>query len=299
MYSDQVMGSGDAVFAYSYASTRSFEIAKRAGMRTILGQIDGGPHEADIVRRETELHPELREQHNLPPDEYWRDWLRQCQLASRIVVNSPWARECLVHAGVEAAKLAVVPLFYEGSSPSRRESPRAHASFNRERPLRILFLGQFNLRKGAARVLEAARIMKADPAEFWVVGPSTVTIPPDVLMQGNFKYVGAVPRSQAAAYYDAADVFLLPTLSDGFALTQLEAQWHSLPIVASRHCGPVVRHGENGLVLNDPSGEAIAAAMRSLMKEPELLAAMSLRSVPSFKSLDEYASQLMDAIVGF
>jgi glycosyltransferase involved in cell wall biosynthesis len=57
-------------------------------------------------------------------------------------------------------------------------------------------------------------------------------------------------------------VLIFPTLSDGFGLTQLEAQAWSLPIVASRFCGEVVRDGVNGIVLNELSPDAISAALR-------------------------------------
>ena len=37
--------------------------------------------------------------------------------------------------------------------------------------MRVLFLGLINLRKGVARLLEAARLLHNEPVEFWMVGP--------------------------------------------------------------------------------------------------------------------------------
>ena len=37
--------------------------------------------------------------------------------------------------------------------------------------MRVLFLGQVNLRKGVARLLQAARTLRDEPVEFWIVGP--------------------------------------------------------------------------------------------------------------------------------
>ena len=37
--------------------------------------------------------------------------------------------------------------------------------------MRVLFLGQVNLRKGIARLLEAAQNLRDAPVEFWIVGP--------------------------------------------------------------------------------------------------------------------------------
>jgi glycosyltransferase involved in cell wall biosynthesis len=81
-----------------------------------------------------------------------------------------------------------------------------------------------------------------------------------------------------ASYYRDADVFIFPTLSDGFGLTQLEAQSWKLPVIASRYCGEVVRDDFNGVVLEEVSGRAIADALLRLLRSPETLSAMSVRS---------------------
>jgi glycosyltransferase involved in cell wall biosynthesis len=84
-----------------------------------------------------------------------------------------------------------------------------------------------------------------------------------------------VPHTGTAEYYREADVFILPTLSDGFALTQLEAMAHKLPVVCSKHCGKVVEHGVNGLVLEQVTSDAIAEAIRTLMSDRALLSELT------------------------
>ena len=78
-------------------------------------------------------------------------------------------------------------------------------------------------------------------------------------------------RKQAAERYRAADIFILPTLSDGFAITQLEAQAYGLPVISSRFCGRVVQSGRNGLILEEPSAACIAAAIRDCIADPSRL----------------------------
>ena len=79
---------------------------------------------------------------------------------------------------------------------------------------------------------------------------------------GRVKWFGPATRKQAAEFYRNADVFILPTLSDGFAITQLEAQAHGLPVIASKNCGKVVENGVNGIILDEPSAACIAHAVR-------------------------------------
>jgi glycosyltransferase involved in cell wall biosynthesis len=87
-----------------------------------------------------------------------------------------------------------------------------------------------------------------------------------------------VTRNQAAENYKAADVFILPTLSDGFAITQLEAQAHGLPIICSNFCGGVVENGRNGIILQEPTAAHIAAAIRDCIADPTRLASFAAAS---------------------
>ena len=70
-------------------------------------------------------------------------------------------------------------------------------------------------------------------------------------------------------------MFILPTLSDGFALTQLEALAHRLPVIASRQCGEVVIDRVNGLLLEEPTAAAIEEALRFCLQNPDQLAQFS------------------------
>jgi len=137
--------------------------------------------------------------------------------------------------------------------------------------MRVLFLGLINLRKGVARLLEAARILRDEPVEFWLVGPVEIANASTVAEAGRVKWFGPATRKQAAEFYRRADVFLLPTLSDGFAITQLEAQAHGLPIIASKFCGKVVENGLNGIILEEPSATCIAHAVRDCIANPDRL----------------------------
>ena len=92
------------------------------------------------------------------------------------------------------------------------------------------------------------------------------------------KWFGPVTRKRAAEFYRNADVFILPTLSDGFAITQLEAQGHGLPVIASKNCGKVVENGLNGMILDEPSPTCIAAALHGSIANPDRLQKLAFAS---------------------
>jgi glycosyltransferase involved in cell wall biosynthesis len=293
------------VFSYSYAALELFRDAKARGWRTLLGQIDPGPEEERIVMAEHQRYPHLASRWQPAPPAYWESWREELKLADRIIVNSEWSWQCLRKEGVPQDKLEVVPLVY-GVGTDRRAVPmiagrdrlpggptyrhrrEVPMTARRSRPTCVLFLGQINLRKGVGRLLDAMRMLKDEPVELMLAGPSEID-PAAWADLPNVRWRGPVPRSEVGRIYQEADLFILPTLSDGYALTQLEALAHGLPVIASQHCGEAVTHGRNGWILDDLEPETIAAAVRRAIEEPLDPAQV----LPPEFSLDDLAAALL------
>jgi glycosyltransferase involved in cell wall biosynthesis len=272
-------GRSPTVMAYSYAALEIFRFARARGWRIVLGQIDPGPPEERIVARLYDDNPAYRGNWERPPPRYWSSWREECALADRIVVNSLWSHAALVAEGVPKEKIRVVPLAYsqpEASTAFRREYPQ---QFTPSRPLRVLFLGQITLRKGIGPLLDAIRLLRREPVEFTFVGPMQISVPPDLRDDPQIRWVGSVPREDTGHYYREADLFLFPTFSDGFGLTQLEAQAWNLPIIATRFCGNVVKDDGNGWLLSEVTAEAIAATLRRCLAHPSSLQELSTNSI--------------------
>jgi len=268
------VNSQPALFSYSYTALAPLRFAKSQGWRTVLGQIDPGPFEEEVVAAEAEREPSLAPNWKRAPADYWKSWRGECDLADRIIVNSQWSFDALVRMGIPKEKLSILPLAFENNLPSVLPKPYPKR-FTSTRPLRVLFLGQINLRKGIARLFRAARSFQSQPVEFLLVGPIQIAIPEDLRSNRKIRWLGPVPRNKVQNYCEQADVFILPTLSDGFALSQLEAIAHRLPLIASRRCGEVVIDHVNGLVLEEPTAAAIEEALQFCLHNPNQLAQFS------------------------
>jgi glycosyltransferase involved in cell wall biosynthesis len=288
------------LLSYSYTALEPFRYAKSQGWKTVLVQIDPGPEEERIVAEEAARVPELAGEWQPAPAEYWGSWREEADLADRIVVNSEWSREGLICSGVPHEKVSIIPLACEppdvGGQKSEAGAERLYPDcFTNDRPMRVLFLGQVNLRKGIARLLEAARMLRDEPVEFWIVGPVQVANAMTMAEDARVKWFGPATRQQAAEQYRAADVFILPTLSDGFAITQLEAQAYGLPIISSRFCGAVVKSGCNGIILEEPSATCIATAICGCIADPNRLQQLAAASgVPDEFTIDALAQRLQE-----
>lgn len=261
------------VLAYSYAAREILALARDVGARTILVQIDGA--EADEALISAQWSKRLQTMPYKAPDTYWAAWREECQFSDRILVNSEWSKQLLVRAGIDQRKLVVTPVVYDrGLSRTfgLRQYPKA---FDSVRPLRVLFLGALTLRKGVLEALEAARALIDRAVHFTFVGEDSEAWASLMLRQPNITRYDRVPRSHVLQFYNDADVFLFPTHSDGFGMTQIEALEAGLPLIASRNCASIVRHGKTGLLLNEVSADEIVRAITHCLAHPEDLPTMS------------------------
>jgi glycosyltransferase involved in cell wall biosynthesis len=94
---------------------------------------------------------------------------------------------------------------------------------------------------------------------------------------------------------------VLPTLSDGFAITQLEAMAHGLPVIATPNCGEVVSDGVDGFVVLTRDAEALAQTFRRYLAQPELLRSQSAAALVKARqfTLDRLAASLANLEAGF
>lgn len=85
-------------------------------------------------------------------------------------------------------------------------------------------------------------------------------------------------RDDAAQVLAALDVFLMPSLWEGFGLVMLEAMAQQLPIIGSRVSAvpEVVQDGETGLLVPARDSAALANALRTLLQDKPLRRHMGL-----------------------
>ncbi len=266
----------DVFLGFDTACLETLRLTNDHGLLSICDQIDPARVEDAVVRAEADRWPGwLRRPLTPVPDLYWDRLAAEWAAASVVLVNSEWSRSALLAQGVPAAKVAVLPPPYEAPRPAPR--PRRSADDR----LTVLWLGTVCLRKGIPYLLDAARrLAKSHPrVDVVVAGRLDVSDAAVATAPGNVRFVGRVDRDRAEAWYRRADLFVLPTLSDGFAVTQLEAMAQGLPVIATPNCGRVVTPGGDGLIVPPADGDALAAAIASLDDDRERLWDMGRQAV--------------------
>jgi phosphatidylinositol alpha-mannosyltransferase len=154
--------------------------------------------------------------------------------------------------------------------------------------LNILFVGRLEARKGVHYLLEAfARVKNVLPqTRLLVVGPHSargIRSLQSLLRSWGLRdvhFLGYLSEKDLARCYRTAQVLCAPSLgSESFGVVLLEAMAAGLPIVASDIAGyrAIVRHQEEGYLVPPGDGEAIADALITLLRQPELRRSIAAR----------------------
>lgn len=140
-------------------------------------------------------------------------------------------------------------------------------------PLRVLWAGRFEPRKGMALALPAvARAGRAVELTVAGDGPSRAAYEATARqldIADRVRFIGRVPWSMMPRLYDDADVFLFTSLRDRFGTILLEAMGRGLPVVALDCCGVRALVPDDAAVkipLTSIAGtvDALAEALRAL-----------------------------------
>jgi glycosyltransferase involved in cell wall biosynthesis len=145
----------------------------------------------------------------------------------------------------------------------------------------FLFVGQLIPRKGVLYLLEAASILRLQRERFsiWLVGDGLQRKEieqriHDLKLQDIVWLFGSIPYEQVGTFYNASDVFVLPTASDYRSVAVMEAAKYGKPLLDSKYDGGAhefVRPGENGFIFDPRDPYELADLMLKLMNSPELV----------------------------
>ncbi|RLC78980.1 MAG: glycosyltransferase family 1 protein [Chloroflexi bacterium] len=177
---------------------------------------------------------------------------------------------------VPGVKVAVT---YCGCDKSMRPLPRPEVEAFRESrslPERfILFLGTLEPRKNLVRLVEAFALLKRKDVKLVLAGGKGWGYEPifarveELGLQERVLFPGFIPSEEKVYWYNAAEIFVYPSLYEGFGLPPLEAMACGTPVIASNAASLPEVVGDAGILIDAQDTNALAEALDFLLDHPE------------------------------
>lgn len=268
-------GAFRGVYAYEDGAESSFREARRRGLRTLYDLPIGHWRAAralllDEAEREPEWAATLSGNRDSAAKNERKD--AELALADIVFVASSYTRRTLSEAADFKGTVVVVPYgapVFQPALPDAGPAP--------DQKLRVLFVGSLGQRKGLSYLFAACRAVR--PAVTLTIIGRKPAEPCAVLDRElrDVRWIPSCPHQQILAEMAAHDVFVFPSLFEGFGLVLLEAMAMGLPVITTAHtAGPdLINEGVEGFIVPIRDSNAIAARLELLHREPARRAEMA------------------------
>jgi glycosyltransferase involved in cell wall biosynthesis len=193
------------------------------------------------------------------------------QRARRVVaVSASTRRDVIRYYGVAEEKVDVV---YNGVDQAFEPFPEDQVAAFRARhglPERfILFVGTLEPRKNVARLIRAYAQLPGRRPPLMLVGgrgwlyDDVLRLVEELGLTPDVHLIGYVPADDLPWWYNAAELFVYPSLYEGFGLPPLEAMACGTPVVASTSSSLPEVVGDAGLLVDPADTAGLTAALNT------------------------------------
>lgn len=151
--------------------------------------------------------------------------------ADAVSCASSITRQSLIHAGCDPSIVKVVPYGFD-VAPIHND-----ISFKREKTCKFLFVGQGVQRKGLHHLIDAWQESDLADAQLTLV---CYRIDPgirDRIKSSSITLLGRQSKAELDALYQCSDVFVMPSLIEGFGLVYLEALSRGCHVIGTENTG--------------------------------------------------------------
>ncbi|WP_026463746.1 glycosyltransferase family 4 protein [Adhaeribacter aquaticus] len=288
----------NAVYAYEDGAYQTFQEAKRLQLTCLYDLPIGYWRAAQRLLNEESLRkPEWASTMTglQDSDEKLTRKDEELRLADRIFVASQFTAKTLKDFPSTLAPIQVIPYGFPSVAQNRE-----YSLFSRRR-LKLLFVGGLSQRKGIADLFAAVEAL-GNFVELTVVGRKTTNncAALDAAL-AKHNWIPSLPHADILKLMQNQDVFVFPSLFEGFGLVITEAMSQGTPVITTeRTAGPdIIHHNENGWLIEAGSQNALQETIEKLISQPKAVVEAGKAALETAKKRpwEVYGQELAAAIL--
>lgn len=223
-------------------------------------------------------------------------YFNEIKAADYFLVSSNFVEKSLCEYGVDKAKIINVPYGVDISDFTLKD-------YNKKKPnkkIKFLFVGRVEAAKGIYYLFEAFKQLTHLDIELLVVGSIEMNIKELANCSENIKFLGPVNKKEISKIYQNVDVYVMPSLWEGFSLTIFEAMASGLPVIASKNSGAegVITDYEQGFIVETCSIEELVNKITWFYQNPSSIEPMGnkARKLAERYSWEVYQKKIASSI---
>ncbi|CAM3420873.1 glycosyltransferase family 4 protein [Flavobacterium chungbukense] len=289
-----------AVYAYEDGALSTFKKAKQLGLYCIYDLPIGYWKSARVLmQKEFDINPQWSSTltgFNDSIDKLSKKD-EELALADIIFVASSFTKKSLEEYPGELPEIKVVPYGF----PEVQIEKKYQKLSNRK--LKILFIGSLSQRKGLSYLFEAVKEL-GDTVELTIVGHKSVADCEELnLALEQHNWIPSLSHDEVLACMQEHDVFVFPSLFEGFGLVITEAMSQGVPVITTdRTAGPdLIEDGVDGWIVPAGSSIAIKEVLDKILETPEILEQFGLaaQNKARRRPWSVYGQEMADALSSF
>jgi len=139
----------------------------------------------------------------------------------------------------------------------------------------LLYVGNMKAHKNLIVLLEALKLMNREDVRLLLVGKAfkSVNLDKQEKMMGIDKQVihtGMVSKSELINFYNLADVFVFPSLYEGFGIPPLEAMACGTPVIAANNSSIPEIVGEAAILFNGNNAKELSEKINQVLNDKHI-----------------------------
>jgi glycogen(starch) synthase len=207
--------------------------------------------------------------------------------ADRIIAVSHRTKRMIVERyGIPPEKVSVVY-----NAVSRNEAQRIYRTERTGRQQMVLFLGRITFQKGPDYFLEAAaRVLKVLPDVTFVMAGAgnmmrqMIERVGELKIGDRFHFTGFLQGEEIERIFSLSDLYVMPSVSEPFGISPLEAMLYDVPVILSRQSG-VAEILKHALKVNFWDIQELSAKIITVLKHPALMTVMAEKAKEELRTI--------------
>jgi glycosyltransferase involved in cell wall biosynthesis len=219
-------------------------------------------------------------------------------LCDHVIAVSNYTKNLIIkHYGIDSDKISVVH-----NAVSRDEAPKVYHWVKDPDKKIVLFLGRITFQKGPDYFIEAAaRVLKEFPEVTFVMAgagdmmPDMIERVAELHIGKSFHFTGFLQGTEVERIFSMSDMYVMPSVSEPFGISSLEAMVYDVPVIISRQSG-AAEILDHVLKVDFWDVDEIANKIIAILRHPRLVEEIVERSSEQLRSIhwEKAAEKIVD-----